>query len=103
MKFLANRRSLLAWTAQRYYPHAIELAVQRPVVVELFTSEVAPVPASRCLSGELVKQATVIGLSYHVDYWDYLGWRDTLASPEAAGGARALGGRTTGSTLLKSS
>ena len=26
----------------------------------------------------------MIGLSYHVDYWDYLGWRDTLASPEAS-------------------
>ena len=23
-----------------------------------------------------------MALSYHVDYWDYLGWRDTLGSPE---------------------
>ena len=31
--------------------------------------------------GELVGKANVIGLSLNVDYWDYIGWRDTLASP----------------------
>jgi hypothetical protein len=32
--------------------------------------------------GELRQMPGVIVLSYNVDYWDYLGWRDTLASPE---------------------
>lgn len=32
--------------------------------------------------GELRTMPGVIVLSYNVDYWDYLGWRDTLASPE---------------------
>ncbi len=31
--------------------------------------------------GELVGKAHVIGLSLNIDYWDYIGWRDTLASP----------------------
>jgi hypothetical protein len=30
--------------------------------------------------GELVGKQHVIGLSLNVDYWDYIGWRDTLAS-----------------------
>jgi hypothetical protein len=30
---------------------------------------------------ELAQMPGVISLSYNVDYWDYLGWRDTLASP----------------------
>ena len=29
---------------------------------------------------KLAAMPDVIALSYNVDYWDYLGWRDTLAS-----------------------
>ena len=36
-----------------------------------------------------MKQANVIGLTLNVDYWDYLGWRDTLASPEYSRRQRA--------------
>ena len=52
-------------------------------VVELFTSQgcnSCP-PADRNLA-DLAKSGEVIALGYHVDYWDYLGWQDTLASPE---------------------
>lgn len=52
-------------------------------VVELFTSQgcnSCP-PADRVL-GELAQNDDVIALAYHVDYWDYLGWRDTLGSAE---------------------
>jgi hypothetical protein len=55
----------------------------RPVVVELFTSQAcSSCPAADALMGELRQMQGVIVLSYNVDYWDYLGWRDTLASPE---------------------
>jgi hypothetical protein len=56
-----------------------------PVVVELFTSQGCSscLPADAFL-GELSKRPDVIALSLHVDYWDYLGWRDTLGSHECA-------------------
>lgn len=56
---------------------------RRPLgVVELFTSQGCPScpPADAALI-ELAARGDVIALSFHVDYWDYLGWRDTLASP----------------------
>ena len=39
-------------------------------------------PAGRRDPGDLAKQGDVIALAYHVDYWDYLGWQDTLATPD---------------------
>jgi len=58
--------------------------VQRPLgVVELFTSQGCnSCPAADELFAELAQKGEVIALAYHVDYWDYLGWKDTLASPE---------------------
>jgi hypothetical protein len=57
---------------------------QRPLgVVELFTSQGCSScpPADRILA-DLAEQGDVVALAYHVDYWDYLGWQDTLGSPE---------------------
>lgn len=52
-------------------------------VVELFTSQgcVSCPPADATLSA-LASRPDVVALAFHVDYWDYLGWRDTLATPE---------------------
>ncbi|RCS25220.1 DUF1223 domain-containing protein [Phyllobacterium salinisoli] len=52
-------------------------------VVELFTSQgcVSCPPADAVLS-DLAKRSDIVALAFHVDYWDYLGWRDTLASPQ---------------------
>lgn len=53
-----------------------------PVVVELFTAQGCPVcPAADDKFAALAEHPDVIALSLHVDYWDYLGWADTLASP----------------------
>ncbi|HEY7748304.1 MAG TPA: DUF1223 domain-containing protein [Aestuariivirgaceae bacterium] len=53
-----------------------------PVVVELFTSQgCSSCPPADAFLGELVGRENVIGLSLNIDYWDYIGWRDTLASP----------------------
>jgi hypothetical protein len=52
-------------------------------VVELFTSQgCSSCPPADAILEELAKKGDVIALAYHVDYWDYLGWQDTLASPD---------------------
>lgn len=52
-------------------------------VVELFTSQgCASCPPADAALKKLVDQGDVIALSYHVDYWNYLGWTDTLSSKE---------------------
>lgn len=50
-------------------------------VVELFTSQgcTSCPPADEMLR-EMAERDDVVALAYHVTYWDYLGWRDTLAT-----------------------
>ena len=49
-------------------------------VVELFTSQgCSSCPPADKIIGELAKDPSVIALSMPSDYWDYLGWKDTLA------------------------
>jgi len=62
------------------------VAIVRPAhadpraVVELFTSQgCSSCPAADKILGELAKDPNVIALSLPIDYWDYLGWKDTLA------------------------
>jgi hypothetical protein len=56
---------------------------KRPLgVVELYTSQgCSSCPPADAALAELAARGDLIALSFHVDYWDYLGWRDTLASP----------------------
>jgi hypothetical protein len=49
-------------------------------VVELFTSQgCSSCPPADKVLGELAKDPSVVALSLPIDYWDYLGWKDTLA------------------------
>jgi hypothetical protein len=52
-----------------------------PVVVELYTSQGCnSCPPADAFMGELVRQPGVIALSFHVDYWNYLGWHDPFSN-----------------------
>jgi hypothetical protein len=63
-------------------PGMAEPAVPAPkAVLELFTSQgCSSCPPADALLAELGKRPGYVTLSYSVDYWNYLGWRDTLSS-----------------------
>ena len=56
-------------------------AAERPVVVELFTSQgCSSCPPANAFLNELSKQPSdVLALAFHVTYWDYLGWKDPFS------------------------
>ncbi|HEV2081716.1 MAG TPA: DUF1223 domain-containing protein [Brevundimonas sp.] len=58
------------------------VVAEEPVVVELFTAQgCAGCPEANGVVERLADQADVILLTWPVDYWDWLGWKDTLARP----------------------
>jgi hypothetical protein len=51
-------------------------------IVELFTSQgCSSCPAADRLLGELARDPSLVAMSLPIDYWDYIGWKDTLAKP----------------------
>ena len=61
----------------------VVMAGSGPVVVELYTSQgCSSCPPADEFLGKLAKRDDVIALSLHVDYWDYIGWKDIFASPQ---------------------
>ncbi|MBI1779733.1 MAG: DUF1223 domain-containing protein [Proteobacteria bacterium] len=64
-----------------------------PVVLELFTSQGCDsCPPADAYLGELAKRPDAIALAFHVDYWDYIGWKDPYALADATKRQRDYGG-----------
>ena len=62
-------------------PYSFAQAEPR-AVIELFTSQgCSSCPPADQLLGELADDPSLVSVSVPVDYWDYLGWKDTLADP----------------------
>ncbi len=69
--------ALAAWSAP--------VAADQPVVVELFTSQgCSSCPPADKILHDLADRDDVIALALHVDYWDYIGWKDEFADPAHA-------------------
>lgn len=57
-------------------------AEEQPVVIELYTSQgCSACPPADELLGRLARMEGVLPLALHVDYWDYIGWKDRFAQP----------------------
>lgn len=72
---------------------------QSAVVVELYTSQgCSSCPPADEFLAALAADPRVIPLALHVDYWDYIGWKDRFADPRFTARqkayARAIGSRT---------
>jgi hypothetical protein len=65
-------------------PQADRPQIDKPLgVVELFTSQGCnSCPPADAYFAELAAKEDIIALAYLVDYWDYLGWQDTLSRKE---------------------
>ncbi len=59
-------------------------------LLELFTSQgCSSCPAADKLLGEFAADPSLVVMSVPIDYWDYLGWKDTLANPAHSARQRA--------------
>ncbi len=75
------------------------VAQDRLVVVELYTSQgCSSCPPADDLFARLAAREDVLPLALHVDYWDYIGWKDSFANPAFSNRqkayARVAGSRT---------
>jgi len=69
---------------------------QQTAVLELYTSEgCSSCPSADKWLAALVEvpddELDVLALAFHVDYWDYLGWKDRFGSPDYTSRQRYLG------------
>lgn len=77
-------------------PRVADASSERgPVVLELFTSQgCSACPPADKLLAKLARDNGIIALSFHVPYWDHMGWRDPFALPVSVqrqrGYARAM-------------
>ena len=79
MRLRVTTLALLCALVLAPFPSAAEDA-RGLTVVELFTSQgCSSCPPADAFLGELAEREGVLALSFHVDYWDYIGWKDIFA------------------------
>ena len=75
-----NFRTMIFAAALACGAAASAAAGEPRAVVQLFTSQgCSSCPPADRLMGRLAQDPTLVTMSFPVDYWDYLGWKDTLA------------------------
>ncbi|MEM6897778.1 MAG: DUF1223 domain-containing protein, partial [Pseudomonadota bacterium] len=92
-------RKLIAILCAAFLGSATASVAQNVTVVELYTSQgCSSCPPADKLLHEIAKRDDVIALALHVDYWDYIGWKDEFADPRFSARqknyARAAGARS---------
>lgn len=84
------RAAFTATLAIAAFAAASSASVAAPVVVELYTAQgCASCAKANGFASDFGQKAGVVELTFNVDYWDYLGWKDTFAQPEFAARQRA--------------
>ena len=73
--------TIFIWTRElqaRFTPISIQ-STNGPILVELFTSQgCSSCPPADQIMNQLAENPNFIPISYHVTYWDYIGWKDSL-------------------------
>ena len=87
---------LLSMSAQASETLTVETGKKQIAIVELYTSEgCSSCPPADQWLGALVETESddinVLALAFHVDYWDYIGWKDRFGSPKYTSRQRQLG------------
>jgi len=87
--FVPGRRSVLAGSAAALLASlgpagpAFATPPGGPWAIELFTSQgCSSCPPADAQLGTLRSRPDIVALSFHVDYWDYIGWKDPFATRE---------------------
>lgn len=77
------KKICLAFAALTPMTFASGAQAAHPAVIELFTSQgCSSCPPADRLVGSLADNPDILVLSFHVDYWNYLGWKDPFSSAQ---------------------
>jgi hypothetical protein len=83
MSTLGRRSVLIAGAGLLAAREAAAESKNGPWAVELFTSQgCSSCPPADAELGKLARRPDIVALSFHVDYWDYIGWKDRFATKE---------------------
>src|SRR3954469_24329064 len=90
MSDVARRSVLIAGAGLLAGRTAVAENKAGPWAVELFTSQgCSSCPPADAMLGKLAERPDIVALSFHIDYWDYIGWKDRFASRETTERQRA--------------